>query len=264
MRTKLRCIYFSLVEFGFNPASTFKFIIAIPSYIKDLCEIRKQIKKSAAKFRFGPLCLMLTDKYQNAGISSGHYFHQDLLIANKIFKSNPKKHVDIGSRVDGFIAHVASFREIEVFDIRPMNKNINNIKFTKINLMKLPKNLVNYCDSISSLHAIEHFGLGRYNDPVDINGYIKALNNIYRILKKGGKFYFSVPIGKQRIEFNAHRVFNLGYLLNLIGDKYKIDSFSYVDDRGNLHINASLDNKNNVECSFNCNYGCAIFEMTKI
>lgn len=73
--------------------------------------------------------------------------------------------------------------------------------------MELPAGMVNYCDSISSLHAIEHFGLGRYGDPIDYFGYLKALQNIAKIVKTGGTFYFSVPIGPQRIEFNAHRVF---------------------------------------------------------
>jgi len=48
--------------------------------------------------------------FRKAETASGHYFHQDLLVAGKIFKNNPIKHVDIGSRMDGFIAHVASFR----------------------------------------------------------------------------------------------------------------------------------------------------------
>ena len=46
-----------------------------------------------------------------------HYFNQDLLVATYIYKNNPKKHVDIGSRIDGFVAHVATFRKIEVFDL---------------------------------------------------------------------------------------------------------------------------------------------------
>ena len=47
----------------------------------------------------------------NSGTAKGHYFHQDLLVAQYIFKNKPKKHVDVGSRVDGFVAHVASFLE---------------------------------------------------------------------------------------------------------------------------------------------------------
>jgi hypothetical protein len=82
--------------------------------------------------------------------------------------------------------------------------------------MKPDEKYKNYCDSISSLHAIEHFWLGRYGDRIDINGYIKGLNTIYWMLKKWGIFYFSVPIGPQRIEFNAHRVFSLKYLVELL------------------------------------------------
>jgi hypothetical protein len=57
---------------------------------------------------------ILVDYTDNAGSSQGHYFHQDLLVASMICKKNPIKHIDIGSRIDGFVAHVASFRPIEV------------------------------------------------------------------------------------------------------------------------------------------------------
>lgn len=95
-------------------------------------------------------------------------------------------------------------------------------------------NLTNYCDSVSSLHAIEHFGLGRYGDSIDFEGYLKGLDNVYKLLKKGGKFYLSVPIEPQRIEFNAHRVFSLKYLMELFKGEYILDSFSYVNDEGDL------------------------------
>jgi SAM-dependent methyltransferase len=133
----------------------------------------------------------------------GHYFHQDLLIAREIYKNNPVKHIDIGSRIDGFVAHVAVFREIEIFDIRLQENNVKNIIYRQADLMRIQDEMIEYCDSVSSLHAIEHFGISRYGDPIDAKGHIKAIGNIFKILKPGGKFYFSVPIGKQRIEFNA-------------------------------------------------------------
>ena len=61
--------------------------------------------------------MLLQDYSDNAGQNKGHYFHQDLLVAKMIYDTKPRRHIDIGSRLDGFVAHVASFREIEVFDI---------------------------------------------------------------------------------------------------------------------------------------------------
>ena len=123
--------------------------------------------------------------------------------------------------------------------------------------------LENYCDSVSSLHAIEHFGLGRYGDVVDYEGHVKGLNNISKILKKGGRFYFSVPIGPQRIEFNAHRVFSVKYLVELLEEQYIIDSFSYVNDSGDLIVDAHLT-AHDIQNNFSCNYGCGIFELKKL
>ena len=122
---------------------------------------------------------------------------------------------------------------------------------------------MNYCDSLSCLHALEHFGLGRYGDPVRFDGYVVGLNNLRNILKREGKFYFSVPIGPQRIEFNAHRVFSLKHLLALFDSSYRIDSFSFVDDKGDLFENVELT-INEIERNFGCHYGCGIFEMTRL
>ena len=126
----------------------------------------------------------------------------------------------------------------------------------------LPKELTSYCDSVSSLHAIEHFGLGRYGDPVCWNGHVLGMDNLTRILQVGGKLYFSVPIGPQRIEFNAHRVFSVQWLLDYFSNNYKIDQFSYID-MGVLHRNVQLADEA-VRINFGCRYGCGIFEMTKV
>ena len=243
------------------PFSTF--VKGLPFFLKDYYEIRKQAEQTKRDFPFGKFHPCLGERYQESGIASGHYFHQDLLVANKIFKNSPRKHVDIGSRVDGFVAHVASFREIEVLDIRKLTMDIQNIRFKQVDMMDKSLRLADYCDSVSCLHALEHFGLGRYGDRVDYHGHLVGWENIYRLLKKNGKFYFSVPMGKQRIEFNAHRVFSLRYLLALFDGRYKLDSFAYVDDEGHLFSNVQLKPQP-VQDNFSCHYGCGIFELSKI
>ena len=64
-----------------------------------------------------------------------------------------------------------------------------------------------YCDSLSCLHAIEHFGLGRYGDTIDARGYEHALTHLAYLLEPQGTLYLSTPLGRERVEFNAHRVF---------------------------------------------------------
>jgi SAM-dependent methyltransferase len=225
----------------------------------------KWVTQSIGKTEFPfKLRKILNEKNEDAGTIKGAYFHQDLLVAQLIFKNNPKKHVDIGSRTDGFVAHVAAFREIELFDVRPLHCDILNIKFKQADMTVLDSDLINYTDSISSLHAIEHFGLGRYGDKIDYKGHLKAVANIYKILQKGGTFYFSVPIGPQRVEFNAQRVFNLMYLYDVFKDKFKIKSFHFIDDNGNLFKNIPFDvNNKDLVNNFGCNCGTSIFELIK-
>lgn len=205
----------------------------------------------------------LYDKDEDAGINSrSPYFHQDLYMAQLIFKNHPHKHVDVGLRVDGFVAHVASFREIELIDIRALESTIENVKFTQLDLMDDQNVPSNYCDSISSLHALEHFGLGRYGDAIDPYGHVKGFKNITKMLKPAGRFYFSVPMGKQRIEFNAHRVFGMPYLIRMVSEDYSIVSLSYIDDEGKLHKNPPME-QSMIEKSYGCNLGCALFELVK-
>ncbi len=228
---------------------------------KDYFLLKKQ-KGNDNTFPWGRFYPILNDRYDNAGVMSGHYFHQDLYVASQIFKNKPILHVDIGSRIDGFVAHVASFRPIEIIDIRAIESKVANISFKQQDLMQLPENMLSYCDSISCLHAIEHFGLGRYSDPIDYFGHEKAMSNILQILKPGGKFYFSTPIGPQRIEFNAHRVFSIQYLIDLLSPNFEIEAFSYVDDKGDLFVNVELKAAD-IAKNFGCYYGCGIFEMRK-
>jgi SAM-dependent methyltransferase len=256
----LKTLYRFLVSISINPKLVRESLKGWPYFRRNLTEIRKQLVHNN-DFRITNLYPVLRDRFEGNG-KLGHYFYEDLTTAQRVFENNPVKHVDVGSSVDGFVAHIATFREIEVFDIRPQTAQVKNIKFVTADFMNISPELHNYTDSLSSLNVIEHFGLGRYGDPIDVNGHLKGLDNMYKVLKPGGKFYFSTPIGPQRIEFDAHRVFNVEYLLKLFQPNYTIDHFSYVDDNSNLFRHIALDPEK-VKTNFGCRFGFGIFEMTK-
>ncbi len=205
---------------------------------------------------------ILTDYDAKAGSVRGHYFHQDLLVASFIHAKNPARHIDIGSRIDGFVAHVASFRNIEVMDIRTLDSiGHRNISFIKADLMDEKAIQGDMADSVSCLHAIEHFGLGRYGDPLDPNGHLRGFNNLIRMLKAGGTLYISVPIGRtNEVHFNAHRVFHPRDILGWAVDPncLALERFDFVDDRGSLHEDIDVRT-----AELDVAYGCGIYTFEK-
>lgn len=164
--------------------------------------------------------IVLTDKYALAGNMS-NYFWQDLWAARLIHKSAIKKHFDIGSRIDGFIAHLLSMEiEVTLIDIRKapaIVENLHTIVDDATQLTQIPDNSI---ESMSALCSLEHFGLGRYGDPIDPEACFKCFQEIQKKIKRGGSLYISVPIGSERIEFNAHRVFYASTI---------IENFEYMD-----------------------------------
>ncbi len=192
--------------FGVDPLLCYRTLRCLPTFFREWQKFRRGY--------VGELTLMpfLQERYTEGGATKTEYFWQDLLVARWIFEAQPQRHVDVGSSVECFVAHVASFREIEVYDVRPITTQIPGVVFKQADMMQsssLPNmDDAGYCDSLSCLHAIEHFGLGRYGDPIDPKGYERGIANMARLLMQGGLFYLSAPIGKERVIFNANWVFD--------------------------------------------------------
>jgi len=175
---------------------------------------------------------VLGDSRQAAGHSYGHYFHQDLWAARKIIARQPVGHVDIGSRLDGFIAHLlAAGMNLTVVDLRPLSEPVEGLDFVQADATELGAFADGSIGSLSCLHAIEHFGLGRYGDSIDPLGSRRACEAFARKLAQGGRLLLSAPIGQERTEFNAHRVFHPMRLPEYLPD-FSLRDFAAVDDDG--------------------------------
>jgi Caenorhabditis protein of unknown function, DUF268 len=227
-----------LAQFGIDLRLTLLSLRGLPRYLRDLIHFRKNY---SGLLELRPC---LHDWYEEGGTTKDEYFWQDLLVARMIHLNNPSKHVDIGSRVDGFVTHVASFRDIEVLDIRPITTQIPGVVFKQADLMNPHLDMQEYCDSLSCLHALEHFGLGRYCDPIDSKGFERGFVSMTSLLKQDGIFYLSVPIGIERVEFNANWVFDPRVIVNLGNqNSLKLSELTVIQSRGKVE-KVSFDEEN--------------------
>jgi len=255
----IRFIHNILVAFGINLPQFLISFYDLPRVILNYFKLLIS-KNGDQLFPLFPDYPVFGEIYKPGGTINSQYFIQDLYVSRKIYEASPKSHYDIGSRVDGFIAHLATFMDVKVLDIREIKNTIKGIDFVKFDIAN-PQNIeLDSIESLSSLHVFEHIGLGRYGDKINYFGHVEAFNNVYKIMKTGGIFYFSVPIGKQRIQYNAHRVFSVEYLSSLFSNKWSIVSFSFINDNGEL-----IENQDHLNFdSRNIKYGCGIFVLQKI
>ena len=247
-----------LCLFGIDLLKILHSFIFIPKYILHFFYFSLKNRKN----QFGPIRFLpaLSDAKVASGAINSIYFLQDQFVARRLYEEKVIKHFDIGSRIDGFILALSCFSDVTIYDIRDLQSTVKNIKFERRDLMGNEMSLPSVT-SLSCLHTLEHFGLGRYGDPLDHEGWIKGLSSLNTMLEIGGKLYLSVPIGRQRIEFNAHRVFDPVYFeqqLELTG--FRVIERIFIDDNRRIEIDVK-----NIDSEFwkDQSYGCGIWILTK-
>lgn len=184
-----------------------------------------------------------------------HYFYQGAWLARRLDASKIARHVDIGSSVLTMSVLSAQVETIFV-DYRPLKASLPGLTSIGGNILHLPfaDGSVN---SLSCLHVIEHIGLGRYGDPIDPYGSVKAAHELQRIVSPGGKLFLSLPTGRERICFNAHRVHAPASVLGMF-PQMRLVEFSYVDDDGQYHEDKPVEAARQLE------YGCGLFQFEKL
>lgn len=181
-----------------------------------------------------------------------HYFFQGAWLARRLAAIKPAQHVDIGSSV--LTLSVLSAHVPTVFvDYRPLNVDISNLQCVAGNIVSLPFATASL-QSLSCMHVLEHIGLGRYGDPIDPEGSRKAAAELARVLSPGGRLYLTVPVGRSRVCFNAHRVFAPQAISRLFPG-LRLSGFSWVNDAGHLHASGQPEDAAASE------YGCGLYEF---
>jgi hypothetical protein len=185
-----------------------------------------------------------------------HYLYHPAWALRVLASTTPDEHVDIGSILQ-FSTMLSAFIPTRFYDVRPARVQLEGLTCGTADLTALP-----FADdsigSLSCLHTIEHVGLGRYGDPLDPEGDIKAARELVRVLKPGGDLLVATPVGTPRIAFNAHRIYDsdafAGYFQPL-----ELVQFALIEEHGEggLIVNPP------VELVRAQSYGCGCFWLRK-
>ena len=177
----------------------------LPWFVGDYRRLRSQYRREGvAPPPFVPYpCL--DDRSETTPLDPT-YFFQDTWAARKIFSNPPASHFDIGSSAKT-MGILSQFVPVTMVDIRPIELALEGLRFLPGSILSIPA-ADDSLASVSSLCVIEHVGLGRYGDPVDIHGSRDAARELRRVLAPGGHLYVSLPVDDAcRVYFNAHRAF---------------------------------------------------------
>lgn len=78
-----------------------------------------------------------------------------------------------------------------------------------------------------SISSFEHDGLGRFGDPLNPRGDLDAMKKMKSIVKPGGILFLATPVGKDKLYWNAHRVYGQIRLPLLLEGWEIVESFGY-------------------------------------
>jgi hypothetical protein len=82
-------------------------------------------------------------------------------------------------------------------------------------------------DFAFSFSSFEHDGLGRYGDPISPDADIAAMQRAKKAVKQGGILFLGVPIGRDCLVWNVHRIYGERRLPLLLRDWSCLDVYYY-------------------------------------
>lgn len=85
-----------------------------------------------------------------------------------------------------------------------------------------------------SISSFEHDGLGRYGDPLNPDADLQAMQKMKSIIRKGGILFLAVPVGKDALVWNAHRIYGRIRLPLLLKDWEVLDTFGFDESQLDL------------------------------
>lgn len=186
-----------------------------------------------------------------------HYTYHPAWAARILAQTRPAEHVDISSHLS-FCTIVSAFLPVKFYDYRPAHLNLSGLTSERADLLALPFESGSIL-SLSCMHTVEHIGLGRYGDPLDSEGDLKAIAELERVLAPGGSLLFVTPVGRPRLVFNAHRIYSYEQVRQAFRG-LELKEFALVPDN---HRDVGLIRQATPELADAQSWGCGCFWFVK-
>ena len=212
-------------------------------------------KRMGGTLSFRYIAPVLHFKQEDVQTGGGHYFFQDIWALRHLSAIKPAMHYDIGSRIDGFTGQATAICPVTCIDIRPPHFQLRDFNFLEGDIQNLPF-ASNSLNSVSCLHTIEHIGLGRYGDTINPDGFRMALLELQRVIAPEGFLILSMPVGNERVEFNAQRILDPATCINYLTEMQLLE-FTVIDDQNQFVTNA------NPKDYSNSRYCCGMYLFKK-
>ena len=237
---------------GLDPLRLLTNLRALPYFLANARRYRGAPPEKNFALEFLSGSFASGDRFRRAGNTANPVFWQDLWAAEYLYRAGVRTHVDVGSSVAGFIAHILSFCEVTYVDLRPLSARWPTLHYVEGTILKLP-----FADrsvaSLSCLHVLEHIGLGRYGDPVDPSAHRLAAAELRRVLAPSGTLLLSTPVGRERLRFDAHRIFDPATVVELLSPLEPAEFHLVPDSFDRVIRNARFEDARG------CEFGCGLF-----
>lgn len=184
-----------------------------------------------------------------------HYILHTGWAARLLARTRPEAHVDIGSSLY-FVSIASAIVPFKFYDLRPAALPLSGLSTGSADLAGLPFR-DGELNSLSCMHVIEHVGLGRYGDPLDPVGDLKAARELQRVVSTGGQLLMVAPVGRPRVMFNAHRIYAYEQIVDMFAGLH-LREFSLIpDDTPEPHLLINAEPKRVASQDYAC--GCFWF-----
>lgn len=182
----------------------------------------------------------------------------------------PEKRVkllDIGSAGSFFPLIVAALGyDVTACDIRTyeiLNRlTFKNIRFIQQDIIKVPLPEASF-DAVTCISTLEHIGLrSRYGSIEDIDGDIKMMKEILKVLRPGGMVIITVPYGIAEIIAPYHRIYDYSDIKTIVAGFNIVEERYYTFDKKGDWFECNPSEGQKVKC-YKDKYGLALLHLRK-